>query len=131
MTSNNKSENIVPVFSGERYHGETIEGIYFPSGEQPYIELKEGGAHPVKPETLKMSLDGSKWHTMEQLKEALEFKAEYDKKCIIDPLTWGQGYHVTYKCPHCESRVLYEKDKVEHCPTCKEAVIWSEIEKEG
>jgi hypothetical protein len=79
----NKKQPIVPVFRGERYHGETIEGIYFPSREQSYIELKEGGAHPIKPETLQMSLNGKEWYSMEEIEEALNIhspKIQRDRK---------------------------------------------------
>ena len=78
MVKPNKKQPIVPVFSGERPHGEVIEGIYFPSREQSYIELKEGGAHPIKPETLQMSLDGKEWYSMGRIEELIELGLQYE-----------------------------------------------------
>jgi len=126
----NKKQPIVPVFRGERYHGELIQGLYFLGRiEQTYIELQDGHVHAVKPETLQMSLDGENWHSMEEVRDALEFKAEYDKKCIIDPSTWHQGFNVSYECPHCRA-LVYDHRRVETCDQCKKGLDWSEIEKE-
>jgi len=75
----NKKQPIVPVFRGERYHGEIIEGILFPSKKQPYIETKEGYYHAVKPETIKMSLDDEKWYSMERLGEIIRMGEKYER----------------------------------------------------
>ena len=70
------SKPIVPSFSGERMHGETIEGYYFSSRGDSFIEQIElsepTGAHRVKPETLRISFNnGEKFYTMDQIKDGI------------------------------------------------------------
>ena len=78
------------MFSGERMHGEVIEGdlIYDHEIMQHYIiQYETNTHHAIKAETLKMSLDnGETWHTMEQLKALLstEDREEvYNRTAIV------------------------------------------------
>jgi hypothetical protein len=98
------------LFRGERYHGEVIEGWHFESRGQSYIEQIE--LSPVG-----------------ELEEMVKVYKDEMKKCIVDPLTWTQGYNVTYKCPHCGCS-LFEKDMLEKCGCCKKDLDWSQVNQE-
>ena len=76
--TNNKTNQEVIVFRGERYHGEIIEGdlLYDREIAQYYIiEYVSNTHHAVKEETLQISLNnGQEWYSMSEVAEALEFK---------------------------------------------------------
>jgi len=81
MSEENKP--IIPIFSGERMHGETIDGYhtYDEMDDAHYIILKETPQthHEIKPETIRMSLDnGREWHTMERMQKLIEWGLQYE-----------------------------------------------------
>ena len=74
---------IIPIFSGERMHGETIEGHYFRDTwmDSHEITLQDDvqSTHHIKPETLRISLDnGKEWHAMERVEELIELGLQYE-----------------------------------------------------
>ena len=78
----NKKQPIAPIFRGERPHGEVIEGhLWIEDGSGCYyIQLKEEPQtnHVIKPESLKMSLDGKEWYSMERIEELIELGERYE-----------------------------------------------------
>ena len=91
----NKSESIVPIFKAERKPFDEndistvfiVEGSYWDNSLnnchliKSYSEKQERYINvEIKPETLQISLDnGTNWATMEEVREALEFKRKIDK----------------------------------------------------
>ena len=78
----NKKQPIVPVFRGERYHGEIIDGelLYDRDIAQYYIVNYETNTHhAVKSETIEISLnDGQEWYTMDRLAKLIELGLQYE-----------------------------------------------------